>query len=262
MAQHADVIALTDVVRVYEGGQRALDGLTFTVPAGCICGFIGLNGAGKSTTIRLISGLEEADGGVVEVLATRAPFQDPGVKRRMGFVLDDPVYFDWLSAREYLVWMGRMEGLGAAESARRTAELLDVLSLPGDDGQLIRTFSTGMKKKVSLAAAIIHAPELLILDEPLEAVDAASARYIRDVLLSLARNGTTVFLTSHALDTVQRFCTELRIIHRGRTLLACPMDQLEQAAGSVPGVAPEGNLEDLFLRLVARDADRRRLSYV
>ncbi|HSQ77096.1 MAG TPA: ABC transporter ATP-binding protein [Bacteroidota bacterium] len=262
MAHHADVISLTGVVRVYEGGQRALDGLTFTVPAGSICGFIGLNGAGKSTTIRLISGLEEADGGLVDVLGERVPFQDPRVKRRMGFVLDDPFYFDWLSAREYLVWIGRMEGLGAAESARRTDELLDVLSLPGDEGQLIRTFSTGMKKKVSLAAAIIHAPELLILDEPLEAVDAASARYIRDVLLSLARSGSTIFLTSHALDTVQRFCTELRIIHRGRMVLACPTNQLAQAARSVLGEATEGNLEDLFLRLVTGDAEHPRLSYV
>jgi len=262
MPQHADVISLKDVVRVYEGGQRALDGLSFTVSSGSICGFIGLNGAGKSTTIRLVSGLEEADDGVVEVLGAQVPFRDSGMKRRIGFVLDDPFYFDWLSAREYLTWVGRMEGLGATESTRRTTELLDVLSLPGDDAQLIRTFSTGMKKKVSLAAAIIHAPELLILDEPLEAVDAASARTIQDILLSLAGRGSTIFLTSHVLDTVQRFCTELRIIDRGRLVLACPTEQLPQAARSVLGEAAEGSLEDLFLRLVTRDTDRRRLSYV
>ena len=262
MAQHTDTIALTDVVKVYEGGQRALDGLTFSVPAGSVCGFIGLNGAGKSTTVRLLAGLEQADGGTVEVLGASVPFRDPAITRRIGFVLDEPFYFDWLSAREYLNWIGRMEGLSAAESSHRTAELLEILSLPVDDGQLISTFSTGMKKKVSLAAAIIHAPELLILDEPLEAVDAVTARYVRDTLLSLAARGSTILLTSHVLDTVQRFCTDLCIIQQGRTLLQCPMASLQESVRSQFGIKEAGSLEDLFVRLVTQRSESPRLSYV
>ncbi len=262
MAHHTDAITLTDVVKTYEGGHRALDHLTLAVPRGSICGIIGLNGAGKSTTIRLLAGLEHAESGQVALLGSPAPLRDPDVKRRIGFVLDEPFYFDWLSAREYLVWMGNMEGLPPGESARRTAELLEVLDLPDDDAQTIRTFSTGMKKKVSLAAAIIHAPDLLILDEPLEAVDAVATRYIRQALLALSSRGATIVLTSHVLDTVQRFCTHLCIIHRGRTLLQSPMAQLHERAQSMVGVKAGDTLEDLFVRLVADGPEDRRLSYV
>jgi ABC-2 type transport system ATP-binding protein len=262
MAHNANAVVLTDVVKTYEGGHRALDGLSLTVPAGAVFGFIGLNGAGKSTTVRLLAGLEHADSGTVEVLGVPVPFRDPAVKGKFGLVLDEPFYFDWLSAREYLTWMGRMEGLGGDESVRRTTELLDVLSLPSDDGQVIRTFSAGMKKKVSLAAAIIHAPELLILDEPLEAVDAVAARYLRDVLLSLNAKGSTILLTSHVLSTVQRFCTHLCVIDNGKSLLQCPMAGLQEAARGILGSVSEETLEDIFIRLVTHRRESPRLSYV
>jgi ABC-2 type transport system ATP-binding protein len=262
MAHDTNAIVLTDVVKTYEGGHPALDGFSLTVPAGAVFGFVGLNGAGKSTTVRLLAGLEHADSGIVEVLGVPVPFRDPAVKGKIGLVLDEPFYFDWLSAREYLTWIGRMEGLGGDESVRRTAELLDVLTLPSDEAQVIRTFSAGMKKKVSLAAAIIHAPELLILDEPLEAVDAVAARYLRDVLLSLNANGSTILLTSHVLSTVQHFCTHLCVIDSGKSLLQCPMAGLQEAARGILGTVPEESLEDIFIRLVTHRRESPRLSYV
>jgi len=262
MAQDTDIIALTEVVKTFEGGHRALDHLTLRVPRGAICGVVGLNGAGKSTTMRLLAGLEEAESGEVEMLGAHAPFRDPGMKRRVGFVLDEPFYFDWLSAREYLEWIGNMEGIGLEESARRTAELLEILDLPGDDAKLIHAFSTGMKKKVSIAAAIIHAPELLILDEPLEAVDAVAARYIKDALLSLSAKGATIVLTSHVLDSVEKFCTHLCIIHRGRALLECRMDRLRQTVAGMIDTGSAETLEELFVKLVAEGGQSPRLSYV
>lgn len=262
MAQDSNIIALTGVVKTFEGGHRALDHLTLSVPRGSICGVVGLNGAGKSTTMRILAGLEEAESGNVEMLGTHAPFRDPGMKSRLGFVLDEPFYFDWLSAREYLEWIGNMHGLGEEVSARRTAELLEVLDLPGDDEKLIHAFSTGMKKKVSIAAAIIHAPELLILDEPLEAVDAVAARSIKDALLSLSAKGATIVLTSHVLDSVERFCSHLCVIHRGRALLECRMDRLRQAVAGMMDTGPAETLEDLFVKLVAEGGKTRRLSYV
>ncbi|MCC6398700.1 MAG: ABC transporter ATP-binding protein [Bacteroidetes bacterium] len=262
MAQDSNIIALTGIVKSYEGGHRALDHLTLSVPRGSICGVVGLNGAGKSTTMRILAGLEEADSGDVEMLGAHAPFRDPGLKRRVGFVLDEPFYFDWLSAREYLEWMGNMHGLGEDVSARRPTELLEVLDLPSDDAKLIRAFSTGMKKKVSIAAAMIHAPELLILDEPLEAVDAVAARSIKDALLSLSAKGATIVLTSHVLDSVERFCTHLCVIHRGRALLECRMEQLRETAAGMMDTGTAETLEDLFVKLVAGDGKPRRLTYV
>jgi ABC-2 type transport system ATP-binding protein len=225
-------------------------------------GFVGLNGAGKSTTIRLLAGLEHADEGSISVLGEPALTRPPAIARRIGFVLDDPFYFDWLSAREYCVWAGMMYGLSTGESERRTAELLDVLDLPRDDERLIGTYSTGMKKKTSMAAALIHAPSLLILDEPLEAVDAVAARTIKDILTGFAARGSTIFITSHALDTVERFCSDVCIIHEGRIIVQSPMASLADAVRPLLGQDAGQTLEENFVSLVAPSSSGRRLSYV
>lgn len=262
MAADTSDIVLEQVTKSYENGHRALGGLSLAVPRGSIMGFVGLNGAGKSTTIRLLAGLEHADEGTVTVLGHPAMSRPPAVAARIGFVLDDPFYFDWLSGREYCIWTGMMYGLQRNESERRTGELLALLDLPGDDRQLIGTYSTGMKKKISLAAALIHAPSLLILDEPLEAVDAVAARTIKDILTDLATRGATVFITSHALDTVERFCTDVCIIHEGRIMVQSPMASLADAVRPLLGENAGSTLEENFVSLVAPSSTRRRLSYV
>jgi ABC-2 type transport system ATP-binding protein len=262
MATDTFDIILTTVCKSYEDGHRALSGLSLTVPRGSIMGFVGLNGAGKSTTIRLLAGLEQADEGQVTVLGQPAMSRLPETARRIGFVLDDPFYFDWLSAREYCIWSGQMYGLAHDESQRRTGELLDLLDLPMDEDKLIGTYSTGMKKKTSLAAALVHAPSLLILDEPLEAVDAVAARTIKSILTDFAARGSTVFITSHALDTVERFCSDVCIIHEGRIIVQSPMAQLADAVRPLLGSDPGQTLEENFVSLVAPAATRKHLSYV
>lgn len=262
MAEHPSVITLTGVVKTFEGGARALNGLTLAVPRGSIFGFVGMNGAGKSTTIRLLAGLERQDEGTVEVLGSPALPRPPAVTGRIGYVLDTPFYFDWLSARAYCTWVGMMEGLSDRESAQRTHELLALLDLPADDRQTIGTFSTGMKKKVSMAAALIHAPELLILDEPLEAVDAVSARTIKTILRDLTGRGSTVFITSHVLDALERFCTHVAIIHQGRLLLQEPLGALPHAVRRMTGSDPGATLEEMFFALVAPRTTDTGLTYV
>jgi ABC-2 type transport system ATP-binding protein len=262
MATDTSDIILDDVHKMYEGGHRALNGLTLSVRRGSIHGFVGLNGAGKSTTIRLLAGLEHPDKGTVTVLGSAALSRPIAVSRQIGFVLDDPFYFDWLSAREYCTWAGMMYGLDEEESKRRTTELLGILDLPEDDSRLIRSFSTGMKKKVSLAAAIIHTPSLLILDEPLEAVDAVAARIIKGILMAYAARGSTVFITSHALDSVERFCTDVCIIHQGKAVVQSPMKDLPAAVRDVLGHDGGSTLEEMFVALVAQGSTGRRLSYV
>lgn len=262
MAADTSDIVLDNVTKRYENGHRALAGLSLTVPRGSIMGFVGLNGAGKSTTIRLLAGLDHADDGTVLVLGHPAVSRPPVIAARIGFVLDDPFYFEWLSGREYCSWTGMMYGVPQAECERRTAELLRLLDLPDDDRALIGTYSTGMKKKISLAAALIHAPSLLILDEPLEAVDAVAARTIKDILTDLASRGTTVFITSHALDTVERFCTDVCIIHEGRIIVQSPMATLADAVRPLLGDQAGATLEENFVSLVAPATTRQRLSYV
>ncbi len=261
MADSQYVIALNDVRKSFEGGPPVLDGLTFAVPRGAIFGLIGLNGAGKTTTIRMLAGLLPPDAGSLDVLGVRMRDRTEQLQGRIGYVLDTPLYFDWLPATAYLTWVARMQGIQPDESARRVEELLVHLDLPRDETQVIGEYSSGMKKKVSVAAALIHAPELLILDEPLEAVDAASARVIRGILTALAGRQKTVLITSHMLDTLQHFCTHLGILHNGKMLLHCPMTLFRAEAARLLQTGAEGSLEDVFLRLVRGEQPERTLSY-
>lgn len=261
MADTPDVIVLNDIHKSFESGPPVLRGLSISVPRGAVFGLLGLNGAGKTTTMRILAGLLAPDRGDVRILGIPARERTQPLQGRIGYVLDEPLYFEWLSAREYLLWIGQMQGLSADESTRRLEELLDRLELPGDDARVIGEYSTGMKKKVSVAAALIHAPELFILDEPLEGVDAASSRTIRTLLSGLAVRGKTVFITSHMLDTLERFCTHVGVLHGGAMLLQCPIEQLSAETARILHGEYPGGLEDLFLRLVRGPEEARPLRY-
>jgi ABC-2 type transport system ATP-binding protein len=262
MPDPLNILELENLEKTFDSGHRALVGLSLAVPAGSIFGFIGLNGAGKTTTIRIIAGLTAADSGTVRIGGRSLAGGDRDYLARVGFVLDEPLYFDWMAAREYLAWVGRMYGLRDSESDHRTAELLDFFDLPPTDSQPIRLFSTGMKKKVSLAAAIIHKPDLIILDEPLEGIDALAANAIKETLTLMASRGSSIFITSHVLDTVERFCSEVAILHQGRLVLRCPTGEIRQRAGTVLNRENGGSLEELFVELVAGSKIRKPLSYV
>jgi len=249
------LIEVTGLCKSYDSGATVLDHLDLSVEPGSIYGFLGLNGAGKTTTIRILAGLLHKDEGNVQLFGSAWSGTDPAVKSRMGFVLDEPLYFDWLSAREYLEWNGRMYGLTAEESRTRTAQLCEFLDLPATDAQQIRTFSTGMKKKSSLAAAIIHKPSLVVLDEPFEGIDPLAARDIRDALTLMASKGSTILITSHILDTIERLCSHLGILHKGRMLLECRMDEYRDRAEQLLRHSETETLTDLFVELVG---DRHR----
>jgi len=261
MDEHA-VIAIKGLTKAFDTGIPVLDALDLNVRKGSIYGFLGLNGAGKTTTIKMVAGLLRPDAGTIDLFGTPWSGVDPAIKSRMGFVLDEPLYFDWLSAREYLEWNGRMYGLSAAESHARTVELIDFLDLPSTDAQAIRTYSTGMKKKTSLAAAIIHKPSLLVLDEPFEGIDPLAARDIRDTLLLLASKGSTILITSHILDTVERLCSHIGILHNGRILLECRMDEYMNCAQEMLQHAETQSLMDLFVALVGESRRKSPPSYV
>jgi len=262
MDERSAILEVKGLVKTFESGTTVLDSLDLSVQAGAIYGFLGLNGAGKTTTIRIIAGLLRADEGSVSLFGSPWTGTDPAVKSRLGFVLDEPLYFDWLSAREYLEWNGRMYGLTADESQQRASELLDFLDLPTADTQQIKTFSTGMKKKISLAAAIIHKPSLVILDEPFEGIDPLAARDIRDTLTLMASRGSTVLITSHILDTVERLCSHIGILHGGRMLLECRMDEYRDHAEQMLRHSETESLMDLFVELVGERTRKHPPSYV
>src|SRR5207248_8391613 len=204
----------TDALTRRFGEQVAVDGIDLRVPRGSFYGFLGENGAGKSTTISMLTGLLAPTSGSLRVLDLPP---DEAVKRRIGVVPDGLLLFDRLTGREHLIFVGRLYGLGRAESARRSDELLATMELSGDARKLIADYSFGMRKKLALAAALIHGPELLFLDEPFEGVDAVAKAALTALLSDLVRRGRlTVFLTSHVLEVVERLCDQVGVIHRGR----------------------------------------------
>lgn len=232
-------IETTQLSRIYDGFP-AVDRLSLAVPKGSFYGFLGPNGAGKSTTIKMLTGLVTPSSGSARVLGLDLRRNALAIKQRIGVVPEDLCLFDNLTAREYLYFIGKMYRLPNDASSRRAEELLELLGLADTGKRLTLEFSTGMKKKLALAAALIHDPELLYLDEPFEGVDALASRTIRAVLDRMVQRGATVFLTSHILEIVDRLCTHVGIISQGRLV----------RQGTLAEVAGGGTLEDAFVAAV------------
>lgn len=249
-----NVLELKDITKIYGGEIVALDRISLAVPEGTIFGFVGLNGAGKTTTIRIIAGMTGSSSGEMSFLGKPFSARERLTKRQFGFVLDEPLYFDWMTAREYLRFAAIMYEIPMRDAVTRTEDLLDFLDLAGRANDPIATYSTGMKKKVSLAAAIIHKPKVVILDEPLEGIDALTSSAIKKALRHIAHSGSTVMITSHNLDTLERLCGDIGIIHQGRVLLQCTMAELLEKVKSSPGGEAGESLEEIFLKLVSAPA--------
>ena len=252
MEQATPAIRLSDLRKVY-GAKAAVDGLSLEVPRGSFFGFLGPNGAGKTTTIRMMIGLAQPASGTIELLGFRLPEQALEIKRRIGLVPDDSLLFDRLTGAEFLEFVGRMYGLERPIARERSKELLELFELDADARKLIAAYSKGMRKRVAMAAALIHRPELFLLDEPFEGVDAVGARLMKDILQDQIRHGATVFLTSHVLDVVERLCDRVAIIHDGKLVM-------EQAVGELRHGGE--TLEDVFVRVVGGGRDAEKLDWL
>src|SRR6202161_4080346 len=225
MADPAPAIAIRDLRKLY-GGKAAVDGLTLTVPPGSFFGFLGPNGAGKSTTIRMLTGLIPATSGSIELLGLPMPAEEMAIKRRIGLVPDESLLFDRLTGAEFLEFVGRMYSLAQPLAKQRAQELLELFELAGEQRKLIAEYSKGMRKRIAMAASLIHRPELFLMDEPFEGVAAVGARLMEEVLLDQVRHGATIFLTSHVLEVVERLCDRVAIIHDGRLVTASSIESL------------------------------------
>ena len=240
-----------DLVRRFQDFV-AVDNINLTINRGSFFGFLGPNGAGKSTTIKMLTGLLAPTSGTVHVLGRDIATEPLEVKRRIGVVPEDLNLFERLTGAEMLAFTGRMYGLDKSEIAERSPELLDLMDLREEPKKLIVEYSHGMKKKLSLACALIHRPEILFLDEPFEGIDAIASRTLKDLLSRLTARGLTVFLTSHVLEIVERLCSDIAIISRGRLLAAGSLNELRKGITLQDDGRQTGpvSLEEYFIHLV------------
>ena len=234
------------------GDKIAVAGIDLVVPAGSFYGLVGPNGAGKTTTLSMATGLLRPDYGQVLVQG-RDLWGDPiGVKALLGVLPDGVKLFDRLTGAQLITYAGLLRGMDRETVAARTADLLVTLDLAADADTLVVDYSAGMTKKVALACAIVHAPRLLVLDEPFEAVDPISAANIREILTAYARSGGTVIVSSHVMDLVQRTCDHVAVIAAGHVL----------AAGTVDEVRAGESLEDRFVELVGGRSSGEGLAWL
>ena len=247
------------------GDFTAVQDVNLRVDAGQFFGFLGPNGAGKSTTIKMLTGLLAPTSGTIRILGEDLTQNSAEIKRQIGVVPEGMALFGRLTAEEYLRFVGRMYGLDRATAAQRTQELLDFMHLADEQKKLITDFSHGMQKKLALAAAVIHGPKVLFLDEPFEGVDAVAAGTLKAMLLRMIARGATIFLTSHVLEIVERLCTHVAIIHRGQLVAQGSLEELragavrreraERGEGNAPASERKRSLEEVFLEVVGTDRE-------
>jgi ABC-2 type transport system ATP-binding protein len=247
----APALALRGLAKRF-GGKIAVNGINLDVPAGSFYGLVGPNGAGKTTTLSMATGMLRPDYGQVWVHGTDVWAQPLAAKKLMGVLPDGVRLFDRLTGEQLVTYAGLLRGMDRETVASRVADLLRALDLANDAGTLVVDYSAGMTKKIALASALIHAPRLLVLDEPFEAVDPVSAANIRDILHDYVASGGTVIVSSHVMDLVQRMCDHVAVIAQGNVL----------AAGTVDEVRDGASLEDRFVQLVGGRGQSEGLSWL
>lgn len=228
------------------GATVAVDGLDLRVPRGVLFAFLGPNGAGKTTSIRMLAGLVRPDAGEAYLQGVSVLADPARAKRPLAYVPDDPMLYGKLRPMEYLEFVAGLWDMPASASQPKAEELLRTLGLWEKRDDFIESFSRGMKQKMALAGALIHAPSLMLLDEPLTGLDAAAARQVKDILLEFVRGGGTVVLTTHILDVAERLAERIAIISAGKLAAEGTLDELRARAGQAGGT-----LEDVFLSVTA-----------
>ncbi len=250
MPESNALIETSHLVKSY-GDKLAVDDVSFQVNAGEIFGFLGPNGAGKTTTIKMIVGLLRPSAGIAKVGGYDVVLQPLQAKAACGYVPDEPNLYAKLTGRELLRFVGDLYGLDRDQMLRRSEELLRLFGLMEAADDTTDSYSHGMKQKTSLAAALVHDPRVLVLDEPTMGLDPKSARLIKDILRQMADRGASVMLSTHILEIAQHMCDRIGIINKGRLIAAGTMDELRRLGQG------ESSLEDIFLSLTggAEDAE-------
>src|SRR5205823_2356991 len=251
-------IIARDLVRIF-GQKTAVNHLNLTVQRGEFFGFLGPNGAGKSTTIKMMTGLLRPTSGSVEVGGVDVWKKPLQARALMGVLPEYLNIYERLSGREFLIFAAHMYGVPQADIRRRADELLQVLTLADDADKLIVDYSVGMRKKIALAAAIIHRPQVIFLDEPFEGIDPVSSRVVRDILHDLTQRGITIFFSSHIMEVVERLCTRVGIINQGTLVAEGTLQELRERAS---GEDKDATLEDIFLNVIGARNEVHNLGWL
>lgn len=237
------MVRLEGVTKRY-GSFTAVDDVDLAVPRGRVFGFLGPNGAGKTTTIRMIAGVLLPTGGSIVIGGNDLARSPASAKARIGYIPDRPYLYEKLSGGEFLRFVAGLWGKDGREVEERAQRLLDLFSLSEWKHELIESYSHGMRQKLLISSALIHQPELIVVDEPMVGLDPRSARILKDLFRTFVSNGGTVFLSSHTLEVVEAICDEIAIIHEGRIIARGTMDELRSQAD-----AGEAHLEEIFLKV-------------
>lgn len=243
----SNAVELKDVTKRYND-IVAVSNLTLKIGTGEIFGLLGPNGSGKSTTLKMLMGLVQPDAGKINVLGLDVLKQPVEVKRLVGYVPESANIYEFLTGIEYLDFIADIYEVPPEEKKQRINEYLKALQLEGREGDMINSYSDGMKKKISLISAFVHKPKLLLLDEPLNALDPRSARIVKDFLHSLKGQGVTTIMSTHVLEIAEAICDQIGIMYQGSILALGNMDELRQRAS-----LPNSDLEDIFLKLTGTE---------
>jgi ABC-2 type transport system ATP-binding protein len=239
------IVKLEDVRFTYDRGE-VLHGISFELKAGEVVGLLGPNGAGKSTTIKIITGMLAAGSGVVSVAGLPLPERAVDVKQRIGYVPEAAVLFESLTGQEFLELAGRLHGVEEELLQRRIAAMLETFNLSGDRSSRLDTYSKGMRQKILIAAALLHSPDLILLDEPLSGLDVNASIMIKALIAQLAAEGKTILYSSHVLDVVEKVCDRALIIHNGILVASGPLEELKASTH-------QATLEDVFRTLTGAE---------
>jgi ABC-2 type transport system ATP-binding protein len=242
-ASSVSAVELRSIVKRY-GEILAVDNVDLSIKSAEVFGLLGPNGSGKSTTLKMLLGLVQPDSGSVNVLGIDVQKDPVAVKRLVGYVPESPRLYEFLTGIEYLDFIGDVYGMQTGEKKARINEYLKALELEGREGDMISSYSEGMKQKIALISAFLHRPKLLILDEPLSGLDPRSARIVKDFLHELKGQGVTTIMSTHVLEIAQALCDRIAIMYHGRLLALGSMDELRRMAK-----LPDSGLEDIFLKL-------------
>jgi ABC-2 type transport system ATP-binding protein len=224
------------------GHEEVLHQISFTLERGQIVGLLGPNGAGKSTTIKIIAGILAATAGSVFVDGLSLPERAVDVKQRIGYVPEAAILFECLTGQEFLELMGRLHGVEEETMQARIRDILETFELSSDRVSRLDTYSKGMRQKILIGAALLHNPDLILLDEPLSGLDVSSAILTKDLIAALASEGKTILYSSHVLDVVEKICDQALVIHKGRLIAQGTPSELMSSTG-------ESTLEDVFRNL-------------
>jgi len=241
------MIEFQQLTRTY-GDFTAVQPLTLQVQSGEVFGFLGPNGAGKTTTIRMMMGILVPSGGRALINGLDCHSQRADVQRHVGYLPDNPIYYDFLRGREILQFVAEMHGMGRRVAEEQAVRMLNEFGLDEVVNEFAVNYSMGMKKKLGLACALIHDPQVLILDEPINGLDPRAAREVQDRLRQAAASGKTIFMSTHLLDMAEKVCTRAGIIHRGELVATGTLEELRQR------VDQNATLEEVFLKVTDEGA--------